>query len=249
MSPTEPPLARLVRKLASRNQLSHQDEAAILAIPYTTRTYDPNAYLVREGEPPKRFCSFVISGFAFRQKLTVQGSRQIVSLHMAGDILDLQHLFLKRADHNVQALTRLETAELDRDALRALAAERPAVAEAMWVDALVDASIFREWVMNVGRRDARSRIAHLLCEFATRMEAIGLHDGGRYELPMTQEQIGDATGLTSVHVNRTLKTLGEEGLVHRDRRFLSFTDWDKIRTAADFSALYLHLDQGVGAPV
>jgi CRP-like cAMP-binding protein len=245
MSSTDSPLAKLVRKLASRNALDDDDRTAILALPYVTRTYEASSYLVREGEPPKRYCSFVISGFAFRQKLTVHGTRQIVSIHMAGDILDLQHLFLKCADQNVQALTRLETAELDREGLRALAIERPAVAEAMWVDALIDASIFREWVMNVGRRDARSRIAHLLCEFATRMDVMGLNNGGRYELPMTQEQIGDATGLTSVHVNRTLKSLSADGLVHRDRRYLSFSDWESIRAVADFSALYLHIDQSV----
>lgn len=162
---------------------------------------------------------------------------------MAGDLLDLQHLFLKRADHNVQALTRVESAEIDRDALRALALERPAIGEAMWVDALIDASIFREWVMNIGRRDARSRIAHLICEFAARMDAAGLSSGNRYELPMTQEQIGDATGLTSVHVNRTLKSLAADGLVHREKRYLTFANRERIKAVADFSTLYLHLDQ------
>lgn len=243
MSAQDSPLFKLFRKLASRNPLDEADRAAILALPYVTRSYEPSSYVVREGEPPRRHCSFILSGFAFRQKLTVQGTRQIVSLHMAGDMLDLQHLFLKRADHNVQALTRLETAELDRNALRALATDRPAVAEAMWVDALIDASVFREWVLNVGRRDARTRVAHLLCEFATRMQSLGLATEERYELPMTQEQIGDATGLTSVHVNRTLKSLAAEGLIERDKRSLSFSDWESIRAAADFSALYLHLDQ------
>jgi CRP-like cAMP-binding protein len=243
MSNTDLPMTKLVRKLASRNTLATEDQAAILALPYLTRTYEPHSYLIREGAPARRYCSFVLSGFAYRQKLTAQGARQIVSLHLAGDILDLQHLFLKRADHNVQALTRLETVEVESDALRTLAAERPAVAQAMWVDALVDASIFREWVVNVGRRDARTRIAHLLCECVTRMKSAGLNEGDRYELPMTQEQIGDATGLTSVHVNRTLKLLAEDGLVHRDKRYLSFTDWEKMRSVADFSALYLHLDQ------
>lgn len=243
MSNTDHPMDKLVRKLASRNALAAEDKAAILALPFVTRTYEPSSYLIREGEPAKRHCSFVLSGFAYRQKLTAQGARQIVSLHMSGDVLDLQHLFLKRADHNVQALTKLETADVERNALRALAAARPAVAQAMWVDALVDASVFREWVVNVGRRDARTRIAHLLCEFATRMKTAGLNEGERYELPMTQEQIGDATGLTSVHVNRTLKSLVDDGLVHRDKRYLSFTDWENMSSVADFSALYLHLDQ------
>lgn len=233
----------LARKLALRARLDEADKAAVLALPYARRTYEPAVYLVREGEPPRKHCSFVVSGFAFRQKLSVQGSRQIVSLHMAGDLLDLQHLFLNKADHNVQALTRLETAEIDREALRALALSRPAIGEAMWIDALVDASIFREWILNLGQRNARARIAHLLCEFAARLDAAGLAADGRYELPLTQEQLGDATGLTSVHVNRTLKSLAQDGLLHRDRRFLSFTNRDRVREIADFSALYLHLDQ------
>jgi len=245
MSTSQPPLAKLVRKLASRHRLEEEDRAAILALPYVTRTYEPAAYLVREGEPPRRHCSFITAGFAFRQKLTIQGARQIVSIHMDGDILDLQHLFLKHADHNVQALTRLDTAEVESDALQALALTRPAIGAAMWVDALIDASISREWVLNVGRRDARTRIAHLLCEFAVRMGRLGLGTEGRYELPMTQEQLGDATGLTSVHVNRTLKSLAADGLIHRDRRYLSFSDWEKVRAVADFSGLYLHLDQSL----
>jgi CRP-like cAMP-binding protein len=243
MPDSDSPLMRLVHKLGSRSRLGEEDVAAVLALPYTRRTFEAASYIVREGEPPRKRCSFVVSGYAFRQKLTVQGTRQIVSLHMAGDLLDLQHLFLRRADHNVQALTRVESAEIDRDALRALALKRPAVGEAMWVDALIDASIFREWVMNVGRRDARSRIAHLICEFAARMDAAGLSNGNRYELPMTQEQIGDATGLTSVHVNRTLKSLAIDGLVHRDKRYLTFADRKRIQEVAEFSALYLHLDQ------
>ncbi|WP_174274074.1 Crp/Fnr family transcriptional regulator [Sphingomonas bacterium] len=236
-------LIKLAGKLGSLNRLDAEDRAAILALPHRMRTYDPAAYLVREGQPPGKHCSFIIAGFAFRQKQTAQGTRQIVSINMAGDLLDLQQLFLKISDHNIQALTRLETAELDRAALRALARERPAVGEAMWIDAMIEASIFREWALNVGRRDARARIAHLLCEFATRMKAAGIATDGRYELPMTQEQIGDATGLTGVHVNRTLRSLAADGLIHRDRRFLGFADWDRVRAAADFSALYLHLDQ------
>jgi CRP-like cAMP-binding protein len=223
--------------------LNDDDCAAILALPFSSRTYEAPSYVLREGEPAKRHCAFIVSGFAFRQKLTTGGSRQIVSIHMAGDFLDLQHLFLNRADHSVQALTRLETAEIEREALQQLVLERPAIGRAMWIDSLVDASIFREWVLNVGRRNARARVAHLLCEVALRMEAAGIAEHHRYELPMTQEQLGDAVGLTSVHVNRTLKSLVEDGLIHRDKRYLKFSDWERLRGEADFSALYLHLDQ------
>jgi len=236
-------LSLMVRKLNTRVILDPDDRAAILQLPFVRRTYDAPAYLLREGEPARRYCSFIISGLAFRQKLTVTGARQIVSIHITGDFLDLQHLFLKAADHSVQALTRLETADIDRAALRDLVLRHPRVGQAMWTDALIDASIFREWVLNVGRRDARTRVAHLLCEFALRLQAAGLAGLDGYELPMTQEQLGDAVGLTSVHINRTLKALAAEGLIGRDRRRVWFDDWEKLRHAADFSAIYLHLDQ------
>ncbi|GAA0296768.1 Crp/Fnr family transcriptional regulator [Sphingomonas oligophenolica] len=235
-------LDQIVRKLSARGDLDDGDRAAIHALPYVRRAYEAPAYVLREGEPAKKVCNFVVSGLAYRQKLTSEGARQIVSIHMAGDFLDLQHLFLTYADHSVQALTRLDVAEIDRDALHELVLQRPAVGRAMWTDALVDASIFREWVLNIGRRDARARVAHLLCEFALRMEAAGIAEHHRYELPMTQEQIGDAVGLTPVHVNRTLRALAADGLIRRERRHISLENWEEIRQVADFSALYLHLD-------
>lgn len=112
----------------------------------------------------------------------------------------------------------------------------------MWLDTLVDASIFREWIANVGRRDARTRIAHLLCEFAVRLRLAGLGEETHYELPMTQEQLADATGLTSVHVNRTLKGLETEGLIERTNpRAIHIGDWRKLAKAGDFDSAYLHL--------
>ena len=245
MSRDDHPLSKLVRMLESRTALGPADRAAVLALPFTERTYEAPAYVLREGEPARKHCSFVLSGLAFRQKLAATGARQIVSIHMAGDFLDLQHLFLNRADHSIQALSRLETAEIERAALQDVVLRQPAVGRAMWIDALIDASIFREWILNVGRRDAKVRVAHLLCEVSVRMEAAGLNDGQGYHLPLTQEQLGDAVGLTSVHVNRTLKALGELGLIRRDKRHVRFDDLDRLKAAADFSALYLHLDQSV----
>jgi CRP-like cAMP-binding protein len=247
MSSDDQTLFRLVRKLESHTRLDDEDRAAVLALPFTRRIYEAPAYVLREGEPPRKDCSFVLSGLAFRQKLAATGARQIVSIHMAGDFLDVQHLFLDRADHSIQALSRLETAEIDRMALQNLVLHHPAIGKAMWIDALIDASIFREWILNVGRRDARARVAHLLCEVSIRMEAAGLTTGSDYELPLTQEQLGDAVGLTSVHVNRTLRVLAEQGLIRRDRRHVRFDDLKRLRAAADFSALYLHLDQGLSA--
>jgi CRP-like cAMP-binding protein len=112
---------------------------------------------------------------------------------------------------------------------------------AMWYDTLVDGSIFREWIANIGRRDAHTRMAHLLCEFALRLKVAGLGERDSYELPMTQEQLADATGLTPVHVNRTLRALDQEGLISRDKRAVRISDWKRLVAAGDFDSGYLHL--------
>ncbi|MDB5690549.1 MAG: Crp/Fnr family transcriptional regulator [Sphingomonas bacterium] len=234
------PLELLARNLQLRSPLSLQDRAAILALPYVLRTLESGTYTVREADPPEQ-CAVLVSGFAFRQKLTGEGSRQIVSLQIPGEALDLQGLFLDVADHSVQMLTRGEVAFVARSDLRELARARPAIGHAIVVKILVEASIFREWVLNVGRRDSRSRIAHLLCELAVRLDSEGLATDYGYELPMTQEQLADVVGLTPVHVNRTLKALEADGLVKRTKRNISFPDWQRLRSVGDFNQRYLHL--------
>lgn len=243
------PLDVMVRKLNSMVALSDDDRAAIRALPHVLKTYHPSTYVVREGEPPRRHCDLVVDGFAYRQKLTAEGARQIVSIHLRGDFIDLQHLFLNIADHNVQALTELKVVSIERGALQDLATQRPNVSRAMWIDALIDSSIYREWVINVGRRDARARIAHILCEVWLRMKAAGYADAEGFRLPLTQEQLADAVGLTTVHVNRTLKSLEADGIVNRDRRYIGFHDWAALAEVGDFNALYLHLDQAADQPI
>ncbi len=238
---TQHPLDLLVRKLEHNHALSNEDREAIRNLPFTVRTVPPATYLSREGEPPS-FCAVVVSGYAFRHKITGSGARQIVSLHIPGEALDFQSLSLACTDHNIQTLTHTELAMVPMAAMRDLSAARPAIGKAILRQLLVESSIFREWIVNVGRRSARERLAHLLCEFACRLDAQGLSvPGGHYELPMTQEQIGDALGLTSVHVNRSIKALSEEGLLTRKGRILSFPDIRRLREVADFSELYLHL--------
>lgn len=230
---------QVIRKLERLARLDQADRDAIRALPFQIRTAPAHHYLVREGEEATQ-CCVLLKGYACRHKATSSGGRQIVSFHMAGDILDLQHLLLSRADHNLQTITAATFAWVPAADLRRLAQERPAVSEALWRDTLIDASIFREWVLNVGRRDAKSRIAHMLCEFAARREAAGLGSPERFELPMTQEQIGDATGLTSVHVNRMLHELGSDGVIVRNQRDVAIQDWDRMRRIADFDPAYLH---------
>lgn len=235
-------LSIMLRKFERRAPLDEGDLEALAGLPHRLQAVDAATYLVREGERPDKSC-LILSGFAYRHKVTVEGARQIVSVHIAGDFVDLEGALLNVADHNVQALSHCEVAFIPREAMRALILAHPAVAMAMWTDTLIDASVFREWVVNVGRRDARARIAHLLCEIARRLEVAGLAHGGSYELPLTQEQLADCTGLTPVHVNRVLKGLDREGLIVRERRTMQVPDWEALRRVAGFSETYLHLDQ------
>jgi CRP-like cAMP-binding protein len=232
----------MLAKLERRAPLDDSDRAALLALPYKIASYEPAKYLVREGSVAEE-SALIVSGFAFRHKLTADGDRQIVSVHIPGDFVDLEGALLTVADHNVQTLTRCEIATIPRRAIIALIDAHPRIGRAMWIDTLIDASIFREWVMNVGRRDARQRIAHLLCEFAKRLEIAGLGNTSGYQLPMTQEQLADATGLTPVHVNRSLKGLEADGLIVREKRYVGIPDWGRLRDLSGFNDLYLHLDQ------
>jgi CRP-like cAMP-binding protein len=186
----------------------------------------------------------LLSGYAYRHKVTGDGQRQIMAIHLPGEFLDLQNSFLGVADHNVQALTRCEIAVLPVVALQELAESHPLVGRAMWIDTLIDAAIYREWLVNVGRRNALSRLAHLLCEFALRLEQAGLAGERGYELPMTQEQLADTTGLTSVHVNRVLKELGHRRLIQRNKRAVTILDWAGLQDVGDFSSRYLHIEVG-----
>ena len=232
-------LSPLVRKLDRLGALTPADQDLLQALPVTIREAAAGQYLVREGAPTTE-CCVLVTGYACRHKVAADGGRQIVSFHLAGDILDLQHLLLPVADHNVQTITDAIIAWIPKVALRRAAAESVRIADAMWRDTLIDASIFREWVLNVGRRDARSRTAHMLCEFAARRSAAGLGSPEEFDLPMTQEQIADATGLTAVHVNRMLRALEEDGAISRERRRSRIVDWPLMRRIAQFDPDYLH---------
>jgi CRP-like cAMP-binding protein len=243
MTPSEEacPLEPMLRKLAYWVKLDAEDSAAVLGLPHSVKKLERGSYIVREFDRAEHSCA-LLSGFAIRQKTVASGHRQIVSVHMKGEMVDLQNSLLGKADHSVQMLTDGRVASIPRDAVRLLCEQRPAVGRAMWTDTLVDGSIFREWITNIGRRDARTRIAHLLCEFSLRLQVAGLGQQTNYELPMTQEQLADATGLTPVHVNRSLKALeADEYISRRTPRSIVIGDWKKLVQVADFNSNYLHL--------
>jgi CRP-like cAMP-binding protein len=228
----------LFKRWERRVALSDDDKRAVLALPWSRRAFNRDSYLAREGDPTTH-CSLLLSGFAFRQKLVSDGARQIISIHIPGEFLDLQNCLLQVADHNVQSLGRSAVAMVQKTALLDLMADRPKLTRALWLDSMLDASVFREWVVNLGRRDAKERIAHLLCELAARLRSSG-HDGAVYDFPLTQEQIADATGLTAVHTNRTLQVLRKDGLINLSMSKLTILDWDGLIELGDFNERYLH---------
>ena len=234
----------MVNKLSIHVSLSDLERAAVQGLPHSVRYFESGSYIARDGDLTDH-CTVLLSGFAFRHKITGQGLRQILSILIPGDIINLQQLYLDAADHNVQTLTPCKIATIPQVALRTMASDRTAIADALIASTMVDASIYREWMVNIGRRDARTRLAHLLCEFAARLDVQGIAPGQPYELPMTQEQLGDAIGLTTVHVNRTLRGLIKDGLVFQNKRGITFPEWEIFMVEADFNSRYLHLrDRG-----
>jgi CRP-like cAMP-binding protein len=237
----ESPLEPMVGKLAYRGKLDAADRAALLALPHVVKSFQSNHYVVREREEPSH-CCLMLSGYSIRHKIVAGGFRQIVAIHMKGELVDLQNSLLGVADHSVQMLTAGQVVMIPREEIVRIAFERPEVGKALWTDSLVDGSIFREWIANVGRRDAYTRIAHVLCEFGLRLQHAGLGQENAYDLPMTQEQLADATGLTSVHVNRVIKKLESEGLISRTSpRSVTIGDWKRLAETGDFDSGYLHM--------
>ncbi len=234
------PLGIMVRKFAAYAPLQQDDIDALLSLPHTVKACDAATVVVRGGES-RGECVVLLSGFAFRYRRAPQGARQIVAIYFPGDALNLDGLFLDNTDDNIQTMTRGDIAIIPCEALRDLALSRPAVANAMMVSTQVDGSISREWMVNVGRRAGRSRIAHFLCEFTLRRRSAGLEQGASYQLPMSQEHLADALGLTPVHVNRMLKSLEEDGLIKRDVRWITFPRWEALLEVTQFSSRYLHL--------
>ncbi len=236
---SEPSIAPLLAERWEKRGLGPADVKALAALPWTRRPYARDAYMIREGEPPT-VCTLLLSGFAFRQKLVSDGARQIISIHIPGEFIDIQNGLLDVADHNVQSLGTSTVAMVPKNAMVDLIGANPAIRRAVWIDMLIDSSIFREWVVNVGRRDARTRIAHLLCEAVSRLRKGNIDCGPVYDFPLTQEQVADCTGMTPVHTNRTLQGLRKDGLITLSANKLSVLDWERLAAVGDFEERYLH---------
>jgi CRP-like cAMP-binding protein len=196
-----------------------------------------NRDFVRLGEQTDH-ASLVVAGFVARFDQNAEGVRQITDLHMPGDMADLHSVVQPEATSALSALSTATIVRIPHEQFRKAAAAHPALAEALWRDCKVDASILAQWIVNMGRRDARARIAHLLCEVATRLGAAPAKGQIMFPFPVTQAQLADITGLTSVHVNRTLQGLRGEGLADV-RHNAVIPGWEALTKAGDFDADYL----------
>jgi CRP-like cAMP-binding protein len=233
-------LATLLRKMESTTELSGEERELLLDLPVVTRRFDAHQDMIREGERT-RHCCLILEGLACRYKVVGDGERQILSLHIPGDIPDLHSLHIEMMDHSLGTLTPVLAGFISHEAVRRITRSSYRIAEAFWREALIDAAIFREWMVGIGRRSALSRLAHFLCEFITKMQAVGLSDGVTCTLPMTQTEIGDALGLSTVHTNKKLRELRRGRLVEMRGRRLKILDWDGLCQLGEFDPTYLHL--------
>lgn len=230
----------LVTKLTTENSLDSEDIRAILALPFRHKRFGAREPIVKEGDTSGE-CCLLVEGFAFGSKSTPIGERQIVSVHIPGEIPDLQSLHLKVLDHDLTTLSPCTLGFISHATLRQLNKARPNVAAALWRETLIDAAIFREWLLNVGRRPGAERMAHLIAEFHARLNAIGRAKGGSFELPITQIELGDCLGISTVHVNRVLRELRGEKLLRTDRSSFHVLDHSRLEQRGQFDPLYLRL--------
>jgi CRP-like cAMP-binding protein len=229
----------LAHRLEAFTRLSADDKAAIQKISKVSRVIPARRDVIREGEKPKHV-HLMVDGWACRYKALPDGRRQIVAFFVPGEFCDLNVYILKEMDHSLGAITRLSVADISRDEMDALTASHPRVTQALWWESLVQQSIQREWTLNIGQRTAYERIAHLLVELFLRLRAVKLTQGDSCDLPLTQTDIADATGLTAVHVNRTLQELRRDGLIELEKRRLRIPDLERLMDAAMFNTNYLH---------
>ncbi|MDP4023542.1 Crp/Fnr family transcriptional regulator [Methylobacterium sp. NEAU 140] len=232
--------ASLIRKLENFTRLSTADKLALGEAVVATRNLDPGESACHEGDPV-RALHLVEDGWACDYRQLENGGRQIVAFRLPGDLCGTSASVLAAADCTRVALTRLTVHELSPARIEEIAAARPRLRRALRWDEQVGASILREWLVSLGRRDGLERLAHLLCELYHRQRAVGLAEGGACPMPVTQEILAAALGQTSVHINRTLQTLRACGLVTLRNRRLTVPDLAAVEVVAGFSPAYLHL--------
>jgi CRP-like cAMP-binding protein len=233
----------VVRRLDAFRKLS-ESAAVLLRSAVRERIFRAGAGedLVCEGDRADVVRIF-LSGWACRYKVLEDGRRQIVNFVLPGDTCDAYVYLFSRMDHSVGTLTPVAYSEFDRAAFEQLITSDKTIAEALYCETLVNCAIQREWTLNVGRRDALERVAHVICELFARLSVVGLADANSFAFPETQMDLADATGLSTVHVNRTLQELRSANLITLRDRNLVIHDLEALSTMAMFTPHYLHLER------
>jgi CRP-like cAMP-binding protein len=232
----------LIRKLEHFVRLSPDDRAMLeRASSERIRKFSPRIDIMREGDRPHDV-HLILSGWGCRYKQLEDGRRQVVSFFLPGDMCDLNVFILKEMDHSIGTITPVTVADLSRDFFDEISAGYPRIATALWWETLVNSAIQREWTMNLGQRTASERMAHLLCEIFFRLRLARLTDGTSCEFPLTQADLADATGLSKVHVNRTLQELRVAGLIVLRGKTLTVPSLDRLMDTGLFNSNYLHME-------
>ncbi len=227
-----------IRKLSSFAPLSPADIALLSSLLSDPKMVGPRTALSREGEPPGEV-QVVLEGYACRYKMVSNGGRQIVAHLVPGDFGDLHGFLLDRMDHTITTLTTCQIAFIAKADMQRLF-ERPQIAKALWRSVLVSEAVMREWLVGMGRRTAEQQISHLVCEILFRLERVGRANKHRFEFPLTQNELGDSLGLSTVHVNRVIQGLRDAGLISWRGADLQVLDRTRLMALCDFDPLYLH---------
>lgn len=235
-----------IRKLDVFASLSDSEKTLLAQISAKPRLVEARTDLIREGQPPDGVF-LVLDGFACRYKLRANGARHIAAYLVPGDLGDLNVDLLDRMDHSIATLSACRVVRIEPAVIADLVANHPRIARALRLSTLVDEATLREWLVNVGCRSASERIAHLLCELLVRLEVVGLATGNSYTLPLTQVDLADTTGLSSVHVNRSLRELKRRGLIDLRSRRLEILDLPALKAVAEFKPSYLHVETQAAA--
>ncbi len=230
----------LARKLSHFTPLSETDHAVLNALADQEERFPADTDIVAEGMKT-RSVFLLKEGLAIRYRAMPNGGRQIMTFLIPGDLCDAYVFLLRSMDHSIGTITPVRVAPISRESMMALFARRPRISAALWWSSLQEESMLRERIVSLGRRDARGRIAYLLCELLWRHAAVGLTNGDKFQLPLTQTELGDTLGLTPVHVNRILKEFRERRLIAIEHKMLNLIDVRGLQEIAAFNEDYLHL--------
>jgi CRP-like cAMP-binding protein len=229
-----------IRKLRARHDLSRDEEAALRDMDWSHRRFERNQVMVRPGETLE-LSMLLLSGFALRCKFAADGARQIVEINLPGDFIDLHGFILKRLEHEISAASRCDIGTVHHGEIKRVTEQFPRLNRVLWFQTLVDASIHREWMLVLGKKRGRARVAQFFCEVQRRLKIVRLIGDNDYDLPFNQQELADITGMTPVHLNRCLKELRDAGLVTFRNGKVEIHDLPGLSRDAQFDPAYLHL--------